>query len=516
MEETIVAAKYTASGAEDGDPLLETRGITKKYGAVTVLDNVDFSIRRGEVHALVGENGAGKSTLVKLITGVIERTAGTFFFDGAEVPASHNRHNAEKIGISVIYQELSLVNALTVAQNIFLGKEPRKAGILMDVKSIYRRAQELIERYDFPLHPSSKVDALSVGKRQLVEILKSLAQDAKLLIMDEPTSALNAAESEILFGIVNRLRSEGVSVLYISHRMEEVYKLSDRVTVLRDGKKVGLLDRDEIEPRRIISMMIGKNLASSDDVHVMKKTEGRTVLQTERLTGIDKFYNLSIDLKQGEIVGIGGLVGSGRTEFLRAIFGIDRIKSGKIFFNGERYHPSVNRSIRSGIGFIPEDRRQQGIVATLSVLRNIAQPNLDILTRIGGVVNAKKEAELADDAIAKVNVRPPNPDIDVGNLSGGNQQKVVVGKWLVRDLKLLLVDEPTVGIDVGAKDEIYNILFELKRRGVGILLVSSDLPELVKVSDRIIVFREGRIFREFDNSAVTEEDVLQASQGLMV
>ncbi len=494
-------------------PLLAASGIVKKYGDVTVLKDVDFSMRRGEVHSLVGENGAGKSTLVKIITGVTDRTAGSYMFDGIDVPVGHNRANAERIGISVIYQELSLVNALTVAQNIFLGREPKTAGFLMDVKGIYRKAKELIERYNFPLHPNSKVDALSVGKRQLVEILKALSQDAKLLIMDEPTSALNAKESEILFGIVNRLRERGVSVLYISHRMEEVYSLSDRVTVLRDGRNIGLLDRHEVDPKRIISMMIGKTLESGSDAQVMKKTEGDTILKTERLTGIDKFHSMSVELKRGEILGIGGLVGSGRTEFLRAIYGIDRYKRGKIIFGGKEYFPSVQRSIRSGIGYIPEDRRQQGIVATLSVLKNIAQPNLDKLTRLG-VVNGRREAELADEAIGKVNVKPANPDIDVGNLSGGNQQKVVVGKWLVRDLKLLLVDEPTVGIDVGAKDEIYNILFELRDKGVGVILVSSDLPELVKVSDRIIVLRDGRIIKEFNNGPVTEEDVLQASQGI--
>ena len=495
-------------------PLLTTTNIVKKYGDVTVLKDVDFSMKRGEVHSLVGENGAGKSTLVKIITGVTPRTAGEYVFDGSPVPVAHDRANAERIGISVIYQELSLVNALTVAQNIFLGREPATMGVLMDVAGIYRKAEELIDRYGFPLHPNSKVDALSVGKRQLVEILKALSQEAKLLIMDEPTSALNAKESEILFGIVNRLRDQGVSVLYISHRMDEVYALSDRVTVLRDGRNIGILERGDIEPKKIISMMIGKVVGDKRDVQIMKKTEGETILKTERLGGVDKFHSISIELKKGEILGIGGLVGSGRTEFLRAIFGIDRVKKGKITFLGKEYEPTVAKSIRSGIGLIPEDRRQQGIVATLPILKNIALPNLDMLST-ATVVSDASEAKLTDTVMDQVIVKPRNPKLDVGNLSGGNQQKVVVGKWLVRDLKLLLVDEPTVGIDVGAKDEIYNILFSLRDRGVGIILVSSDLPELVKVSDRIIVLRDGRIFKEFDSGAVTEEDVLQASQGLV-
>lgn len=497
----------------DDSPLLVTSGIVKKYGDVTVLNDVDFSMKRGEVHSLVGENGAGKSTLVKIITGVTERTAGDYFFDGQPVATDHNRANAESIGISVIYQELSLVNALTVAQNIFLGREPTTAGFLMDVNGIYRRAEELIDHYGFPLHPNSKVDALSVGKRQLVEILKALSQDAKLLIMDEPTSALNAKESEILFGIVHKLRDRGVSVLYISHRMDEVYDLSDRVTVLRDGRNIGILERDEIDPKRIISMMIGKVVGTESELRIMKKTEGETILKTDRLGGVDKFHDISIELKRGEILGMGGLVGSGRTEFLRAIFGIDPVKKGSVLFFGKDYQPSVAKSIRSGIGLIPEDRRQQGIVATLSILKNIAQPNLDMLT-VAGIVSDKKEAALTNSVIDKVNIKPRNPQLDVGNLSGGNQQKVVVGKWLARDLKLLLVDEPTVGIDVGAKDEIYNILYELRDRGVGIVLVSSDLSELVKVADRIIVLRDGRIFREFNNGPITEEDVLQASQGI--
>ncbi len=498
---------------KDESPLLVTTQIVKKYGEVTVLKNVDFAMKRGEVHSLVGENGAGKSTLVKIITGVTDRTAGDYLFDGKPVPVNHDRANAERIGISVIYQELSLVNALTVAQNIVLGREPTTAGFLMDVNGIYRRAEELIDRYGFPLHPSSKVDALSIGKRQLVEILKALSQDAKLLIMDEPTSALNAKESEILFGIVNKLRDQGVSVLYISHRMDEVYDLSDRVTVLRDGRNIGVLERGDIDPKRIISMMIGKVVGGDSELQVMKRKDGETLLKTEHLGDNDKFHDISVELKKGEILGIGGLVGSGRTEFLRAIFGIDPLKKGHITFEGRGYRPGVNKSIRSGIGFIPEDRRQQGIVATLPILKNIAQPNLDMLTTLG-VVSDAKEAALTDKVMEQVNIKPRMPQLDVGNLSGGNQQKVVVGKWLVRDLKLLLVDEPTVGIDVGAKDEIYNILYGLRDRGVGIILVSSDLPELVKVSDRIIVFRDGRIFKEFADGPVTEEDVLQASQGL--
>ena len=495
-------------------PLLTTAGIVKKYGDVTVLKDVDFSMKRGEVHSLVGENGAGKSTLVKIITGVTPRTAGDYVFDGNPVPVAHDRANAERIGISVIYQELSLVNALTVAQNIFLGREPTSLGFLMDVNGIYRKAEELIDRYGFPLHPNSKVDALSVGKRQLVEILKALSQEAKLLIMDEPTSALNAKESEILFGIVNKLRDQGVSVLYISHRMDEVYALSDRVTVLRDGGNIGILERGDIEPKKIISMMIGKVVGDRRELQIMKKTEGETILKTERLGGFDKFHSVSIELKKGEILGIGGLVGSGRTEFLRAVFGIDRVKKGTIAFQGREYQPTVAKSIRSGIGLIPEDRRQQGIVATLPILRNIALPNLDMLST-ASVVSDSAESRLTDTVMDQVIIKPRNPKLDVGNLSGGNQQKVVVGKWLVRDLKLLLVDEPTVGIDVGAKDEIYNILFGLRDRGVGIILVSSDLPELVKVADRIIVLRDGRIFKEFDSGPVTEEDVLQASQGLI-
>lgn len=499
--------------ATNDSPLLTATGIVKKYGDVTVLRDVDFSLKRGEVHSLVGENGAGKSTLVKIITGVTDRTAGEYVFDGVPVPVNHDRANAKRIGISVIYQELSLVNALTVAQNIFLGREPTHGGVIMDVGSIYRRASELIDRYGFPLHPNSRVDALSVGKRQLVEILKALSQDAKLLIMDEPTSALNAKESEILFAIVNKLRSQGVSVLYISHRMDEVYDLSDRVTVLRDGRNIGVLERGDIEPKRIIGMMIGKVVGTDHQVHVMKKSAGETILKTTRLGGVDKFHDISLELHRGEILGMGGLVGSGRTEFLRAVFGIDPIRRGHIEYLGQEYHPTVAKSIRSGIGLIPEDRRQQGIVATLSVLRNISQPNLDLLTT-ACVVSDAKEANLTEKVMEKVNVKPRNPQLDVGNLSGGNQQKVVVGKWLVRDLKLLLVDEPTVGIDVGAKDEIYNILFQLRDKGVGIILVSSDLPELVKVSDRILVLRDGRVFREFNDGAVTEEDVLQASQGL--
>jgi ribose transport system ATP-binding protein len=498
----------------DGGILLDCKSVTKSYSGTTVLDKVDFSIRRGEVHALVGENGAGKSTLVKLITGVTNRDSGAIAFDGKTVPLEHSRKLSQELGIAVIYQELSLIPGMTVAQNIFLTKEPLLGKTrLIDSRKMNRMAQELIDKYEFPLKPTDYIDRISIAQRQLVEILKALSGHASLMIMDEPSSSLTKTEVEMLFRIIHTLKAEGISVLYISHRMEEVYALSDRVTVLRDGKLVSVLEKEQISPAEIIRLMIGHKLEETAIHHQLPRIESGVVLEVEGLTSVGKFEDVSFQLHEGEVLGIGGLVGSGRTELVRALYGIDPCDAGSITYLGKHFPPSVRASIAAGIGFIPEERRLQGILATQSITRNIGIPNLDLLAP-HGVVNAKAEQEFSLKGIKLLNVKPPKPEQLVGNLSGGNQQKVVLAKWLVRDLKLIFIDEPTVGIDIGAKEEIYDHVRKLAGMGVSVILVSSDLPELTRLSDRVIVLRKGKVFHEFKECMLTSEMILRAASGI--
>ena len=498
------------------DVLLECTGIDKSYNGPMVLNGVDFSLRRGEIHSLVGENGAGKSTLIKIVTGVTNRNSGSLVFDGKMVPLEHSKRAAQELGIAVIYQELSLIHGMTVAQNIYLTKEPLIPGLrIIDLRKMNRLAQEMIDRYGFRLKATDVIDRLSIGQRQTVEILKALSSQASLMIMDEPTSSLTSTESAQLFEIIRLLKSQGISVLYISHRMEEVYQLSDRVTVLRDGRKVAVLDKVQISPTEIIRLMIGRTLTENESHHRMHRKDGEVVLEVAGLCSEHKLHDVSFKVRKGEVLGFGGLVGSGRTELMRAIYGIDAFDRGSITFLGKPYVPSVGRSIAVGYGFVPEERRLQGIMGGLSITGNIGIANLDSISGKAGFVSGKMELELSQKAIALLNVKPADPAVPVGNLSGGNQQKVVVGKWLIRDLKLLIVDEPTVGIDIGAKEEMYQTIQHLAGQGVAVIIVSSDLPELTRLSDRIIVLRKGRIIKEFSEGLVTEEDVLRASSGIV-
>jgi ribose transport system ATP-binding protein len=496
--------------------LLECKGIDKNYNGPMVLSKVDFSLKRGEIHSLVGENGAGKSTLIKIITGVTNRNAGSIVFEGQSIPVEHNKIASERLGIAVIYQELSLIHGMSVAQNIFLTKEPLFAGLpIIDINKMNRLAQEMIDKYGFDLRATDIVDKLPIAQRQTVEILKALSNKASLMIMDEPTSSLTSTESAQLFKIIRLLKSEGITVVYISHRMEEVFDLSDRVTVLRDGKLVTVLEKEQISPAEIIRLMIGRALSEDESRHRMVKKDGDFVLEVEHLSSEGKLKDVSFKVRKGEVLGFGGLVGSGRTELMRAIYGIDRFDSGKITYLGKPYAPSVEKSISGGYGFVPEERRLQGIMGGISIVGNIGVANLDAISSKAGFVSGKKEREKADKAIALLNVKPANPDVLVGNLSGGNQQKVVVGKWLIRDLKLLIVDEPTVGIDIGAKEEMYQTIERLSSEGVAVIVVSSDLPELTRLSDRIIVLRKGQIIKEFAEGVVTEEEVLRAASGIV-
>ena len=497
----------------NSNTLLSMKQIEKSFSGVQVLKKVDFDIKQGEVHALMGENGAGKSTLIKILTGVYPKDGGVITFNGKEVEIN-SRQDAKNLGIAVIYQELSLIPTLTVTQNILLGQEDGRAGIL-NMKAMKQRVLLLMKYYGLSIDPDAVVENLSIAQRQMIEILKALTFDASLIIMDEPTASLSSKEAECLFEIIKSLKEKNVSVLYISHRLEEVYRLSDRLTVLRDGENVSVLGKDQINPTEVIRLMIGKELTDINSFGKMRPHHEDVVLKIENLYRKGVFSDVNFEVHKGEVLGIGGLVGSGRTEILRCIFGADRYDSGRILFNGKLLPSSVIKRIRAGFGLIPEDRRNQGFVPMLNVNRNIAITNYDKLSKVNTFVNQKAELSMCKKAIEQLNIRPNNPDINVGNLSGGNQQKVVVGKWMMRDLKVLLIDEPTAGIDVGVKEEIYRLIQDLASKGVVVIIVSSDLKELLRVSHRIIVLRQGMIVKEFKEGTVSQEDVLKAASGIL-
>ncbi len=496
--------------------ILEARDINKSFSGVQVLSDVHLDIRRGEVHALMGENGAGKSTLIKIITGAYTKDSGQILWKGQEVEIGSLK-DCQALGMACIYQELSVIPALSVAQNIYLGREPKRGKTgLIDYRKMNREAQELIDKYEFPLQATDTVDSLGIGLRQLVEILKGLSCNSELLIMDEPTASLSGKEASILFGIIGTLKNQGVSIIYISHRLEEVYRLSDRLTILRDGKNAAVLEKEEIVPKEVIQTMIGKVVdESAGSKKTLTRNTNEAVLKVEGLTRKGFFEDVSFEVRKGEIVGFGGLIGAGRTEVMRCLYGEDRYQSGKIYIEGKEYVPtSTRKSIDLGFGFVPEDRRGQGFIPLLSVNRNTALTNYDIISRTAGAISSKEELDMCRKIIEKIDIRPADPEKQVGLMSGGNQQKVVIGKWLLRDLKILIVDEPTAGIDVGAKDEIYHILEELAASGVLVIVVSSDLQELVRISHRILVMRKGKIVKELAEGVVTQADILEAASGI--
>ena len=502
---------------EKENAVLSVQHIYKSFSGIPVLQDVDFSLRKGEIHALMGENGAGKSTLIKIITGVYTKDSGEIFMNGNEVSIG-NRTDSARLGISTIFQELSLVPALSVAENIYLGRE--KTGALGSIRKKERQklTQELIDRYHFPVKAETKIENLSIAHKQLVEILKALSVDASVLIMDEPTASLTTTESNHLFQIIRQLADSGVSILYISHRMEEVHALADRITVLRDGKKIGTYDKSSVSPEEIIRYMIGKDVVNTEAYAKPSNNEGKTPILTVkdlRIPGI--IDGVDFEVYPGEILGLSGLIGSGRSEIVRAVFGADPTASGDVRINGKKLSlRSVREAAENGIGYVPEDRALEGFVPLMSIRNNLISPSFDWINNGKLFVNRAKEKEVCDDAMTRFNIRPNMPDQLVANLSGGNQQKVVVGKWMERRLSLLMVDEPTAGVDVGAKDEIYQLLDKLVKEGAAVLLVSSDLNELLKLANRILVLRGGKIIREVQGGSVTEDQILTIASGLQV
>ncbi len=492
-------------GPASQDAVLTLSGVRKEFPGVLALDGVDFELRGGEVHALVGENGAGKSTLMKIISGAYRMTRGEMRMEGREVRVRNPRH-AQDLGISIIYQELNLVPHLTVEENIFLGREPRTPLGLIDAGQIRSKCERLLVDLGVGISPAVRVSTLGVAEMQMVEIAKALAFEARVLIMDEPTSALTDRETETLFATITDIKSRGVSIIYISHRLEEIFRIADRATVMRDGRIVATHDVEGLSTGQLIREMVDREV--NDHYPKQPAPIGSVVLGVENLRAGTRVRGVSLELRAGEVVGLAGLMGSGRTELARAIFGADPIDSGRVTIHGVDLTPSSpNAAIRAGMGFVTEDRKGEGLVLQFSVCQNVTLPAIRSMSR-AGVIDRAAERAAANRAIADLHIKTPTAEAQVSNLSGGNQQKVVLSKWLGIGARVLIFDEPTRGIDVGAKIEIYTLMNKLAGEGVAILMISSDLPEVLGMSDRILVMNEGRIAGELSRAEATQEKVL--------
>jgi ribose transport system ATP-binding protein len=492
--------------------LLELKHIEKRFGGVTALRDGNLQVRAGQVHLLMGENGAGKSTLMKIVAGMQGPDSGEVLWRGQPVRFQRPA-DAAAAGISMVHQECLLAPHLTVAENIFLGREPRNRFGFLDRAAIESHARILIEEHHFPLQPDWKVAGLSLAQKQLVEICRAIAHRSELLIFDEPTSSLSDSETHEVFRIVGTLRSRGVGVIYITHRLEELRQLGDHVTILRDGKTVHSCPMAELTTDELIRHMVGREISSAA-VRVPEKP-GRERLRVENLNRKGVLHNISFSIRAGEVVGIGGLVGAGRTELCRAIFGVDPIDSGRIRVDGKEHQfRNPGQAVEAGIALIPEDRGKLGLATGLPVQQNVTLASLPSVSSLG-FVSRKRERAVTEDAVQKLRIKISGPDQIAGRLSGGNQQKVVISKWIARNAGVLLFDEPTRGIDVGAKMEVFSVISELARGGAAILMVSSELPELLQVADRILVMREGRIAGELPGLAEPDASARATQEQIM-
>jgi len=488
-------------------PLFELRGISKEFPGVKALDDVSFEIRAGEVHMLVGENGAGKSTLMKILCGAYRADRGAFFSNGAPVTI-HDASAARQFGIAVIFQDFTLVPYLDIAQNIFLGREfaSRVPGFI-DRRRIYAEAKRVLDGIGFHIDPREPVHGLGVAQQQMVEIAKALSQDARILVMDEPTAALSDRETELLFSMIARLKAKGVAIIYISHRLSEVFALGDRITVLRDGRKIADLLPKETTPDQLVTLMVGRPVDTTY-TRPERPSPGEVALEVKNLSGPSGFSDVNLTVRAGEIVGLCGLVGSGRTEVARAIFGADRVTSGEIRLFGEPIAESIETATRRGMALIPENRKTQGLALARSVGDNIVLAGLRKMFP-SGIFVPRRALKAAHAVIDKLRIATPTPRRPVGALSGGNQQKVVIGKWLNADAKFFIFDEPTRGIDVGAKSEIFRLLDGLVHNGAAVLMISSEQIEIVHICDRAYVMRSGRIAGELAHHELTEANIVR-------
>ncbi len=492
-------------------PILEMKGIGKRFPGVIALDNVDLTISPGEVVALAGENGAGKSTLMKILGGVYQPDSGSVFVDGREVKINSVADSSE-LGVGFVHQELNVLDNLTAAENVYLGREPRTLGVLVDRAKLNADASVFLKRLGLEVAPTTRLGDLSIAQQQLVELAKALSLHARILIMDEPTSSLTLTETERLLEIIKELRSEGVSIIYISHRLGEIKEIADRVVVLRDGKNAGTLEREEISHDAIVKLMVGR------DIH-RKEREAPTPEggETIRVNGLRTRrypkHAISFDVRKGEILGFAGLVGAGRSDAAQAIFGVDAAIEGTVEIDGRSIRvTSATEAIRNGIYLIPEDRRNSGLILDIPIRENVTLPSLGRYSS-AGLVNKAAETKRSTEMCKQLNVKTPSVETKAGVLSGGNQQKVVLAKWLSLEPKLLIFDEPTRGLDVGAKAEIYQLMRNLAKEGVAIVMISSDMEEVLGESDRVAVMHEGRITGILEREEATEEAVMKFAVG---
>ncbi len=488
-------------------PLLRMGNISKHFPGVQALDNVDFEVYPGEVVGLLGENGAGKSTLIKILSGVYTKDQGSIYFRGENVDPK-NPQVSQSLGISTIYQELALVPQLSVAENLFLNREPRRVSALgmVDFKKMEADAQHILDDLGVDVPPNKLVKHLTVAAQQMVEISKAVSRNAHLILMDEPTSALSNREVKAIFEIMSRLKEKGVAVVFISHRLEEVLKVVDRVIVMRDGQRVGELPIQEATEEKIIRLMVGR------EVGLFPKVESEIkepVLEVRSLSGNNLVQDVSLTVRKGEIVGLAGLVGAGRTDVARLIFGADRRTSGTILIDNKPVQiKNPSDAVENGIGWVPEDRKQQGLVLGMDVKENASMAIMQRLSNLLGMINFNQQTEIVKSYVKKLDIATSSLDKPINELSGGNQQKVVLAKWLSTEPKVLIMDEPTRGIDVGAKAEVHALISQLAKEGMGILMISSEMPEIMGMSDRVIVMCQGRVTGEFETADFDQEEIM--------
>jgi ribose transport system ATP-binding protein len=492
-----------------GNQILSMTKIDKRFTGVHALRQVDFDLNDGEIHALVGENGAGKSTLMKILIGINSKDSGEIRYLGHLFNPRDPRH-ALKMGIGIIHQELNMMDHLTVAENIFIGREStRLGGVILDKREQIRRTEELFARLKMSIDPTERLGRLTVGKQQLVEIAKAVSNRLRLLILDEPTAALTDTEIDELFEIMRDLASRGVGMIHISHRLDEIHRIADRVTVLRDGEHVDTKPTSGVTKQQIINMMVGRVIYEQPKTHSNVPATAPIVLRVGHLNAGKLVHDVSFELRKGEILGMAGLMGSGRTETARAIFGADVVQGGTIEVKGRRvFIRSPEDAVANGIGYLSEDRKRFGLAVNLSVRDNMALATYERFER-ALLIQSRKLSEVAGEYVGKLNIRTPSLEQLIRNLSGGNQQKVVVAKWLIRNCDILIFDEPTRGIDVGAKSEIYTLMNELTREGKSIIMISSELPEVLRMSDRIIIMSEGRLTGELPIEKASQETIME-------
>ncbi len=504
--------RFLETGVLVDTQLLEMRGIDKSFPGVHALRDVRFDVRAGEVHALLGENGAGKSTLMKILAGVYARDAGTVLYKGSPVEITSPRA-AQHLGISIIHQELNLAQHLTAAQNIFIGREPRRfPRMVLDERKMNEDAAALFAMLHLDLDPRTRVMDLVVAKQQMIEIAKALSFNSGLLIMDEPTASLNDREIEELFVIIRRLKERGVGIVYISHRMDEIKKIADRITVMRDGTRIGTVDAADVDMEQIITMMVGRTLDEMNRTVSGPESSdaSRVVLRVEHLNRGRSIRDVSFEVRRGEILGFAGLMGAGRTEVARAVFGADSRESGTILVEGKTVDIRKPRdAVRHGIGYLSEDRKRFGLALGMDVEANVVLASMERFTGRGGVLRRRLSRETGARYVESLSIKTPSLAQKVKFLSGGNQQKVIIAKWLVRDCDILIFDEPTRGIDVGAKFEIYRLLDRLVAEGKTIVMISSELPEIIRLCTRVLVMCEGRITGELSGGEITQENIMR-------